>query len=251
MVLRSALLCLAVVLSTASARAEGLSVFAAASMKTAFDAIAEEWQQIGRVPPVLVYAGTSTLARQIDQGAPADLIVTANIDWMDWLQDRDLIDTDSRRSFLGNRLVVVAPTGAPPITLTKDGLLGGLGDDGKLAMALVESVPAGLYGKAALTTLGLWPAVVTRVAQTDNVRAALALVARAEAPLGIVYASDAKAEARVDVVAVFPAETHPPIRYAIATTRDSQHPDTADFLTFLGTDAAKAIFVAQAFEVLP
>lgn len=233
------------------ARAEGVLVFAAASLKTALDQIAEGWREQTGKAVTISYAGSSSLARQIEQGAPADIFISASVDWMDYLQSADIIRPESRIDLLGNRLVLIAhgreTTG---IDLQAGADLAGLLGDGRLAMALVDSVPAGIYGKQALVSLGLWDAVAQKVAQADNVRAALALVSSGEAPYGIVYASDAVADAEVSVVAVFPEATHEPIIYPAAILATSTAPDAADFLGFLKSPTAHELFKAQGFTNL-
>ena len=200
---------LALALAAPMARAE-VTVFAAASLMGALDEVAAGWEDRTGGEVRLSYAGSSALARQIEAGAPADVFVSANVDWMDELGERGLTEPGSRRDLLSNRLVLVGPAGAAPLALEPGLDLAALLDGGRLAMALVDAVPAGLYGREALRSLGLWGAVEPRVAQAENVRAALALVARGEAPLGVVYASDARAEPRVAVVATFPEGSHPP-----------------------------------------
>jgi molybdate transport system substrate-binding protein len=228
------------------AMAGDTTVYAAASLKTVLDDIAADWQAETGDTVTLVYGGTPAMARQIEQGAPADIFIAASADWMDDVIDAGLMQPGSRRDILGNALVLVGPAGAPPLTLSPGTDLAGLLGDGKLSMALVDSVPAGQYGKAALTTLGLWDRIEPQVAQSENVRAALALVAQGEAPLGIVYASDAVAEPRVTVVATFAPDTHPPIVYPAALTADADAAAAA-FLDGLGTPAAQAIFAANGF----
>lgn len=233
-----------------------ITVFAAASTRDALGDAARSWEaETGhrvRISP----AGSSVLARQIGQGAPADLYLSAHPDWMDWLEARDLIRPETRVTLFGNALVIVGhgpETGAaaPELTPASD-LLAPLGPDGRLAMALLEAVPAGLYGKAGLQALGLWETLAPRVAEADNVRAALALVALGEAPLGVVYATDASAEDDVHVVARFPAASHPPIRYPAAVTRKAAEPDLARaFLDWLGGATAQAIFARHGFVPPP
>jgi molybdate transport system substrate-binding protein len=241
-----ALLCL---LLPQTARAEPLTVFAAASLKTALDAVAAAYaEQTGEAPPAISYAGSSALARQIERGAPADLFLSANSDWMDHLQAADLLAPGTRRDLLGNRLVLVAPgADGPPLALPE--LPARLGE-GRLAMALVEAVPAGIYGREALMSLGLWQDVAPRVVQTDNVRAALALVALGEAALGLVYATDAVAEPRVHVVAEIPAEAHAPVVYPAAVTRHGDTGRARAFLDYLAGPEAAAIFRRQGFTLL-
>ena len=225
-----------------------LTVFAAASLKTALDAVAADFTARGGPPVVVAYAGSSALARQIQQGAPADLFLSANALWMDRLQAQGLIEAGSRRVLLSNRLVLVAPAdSAIALRLGPGADLAGALGQGRLAMALVEAVPAGLYGRAALQALGLWDQVADRVAQADNVRAALRLVALGEAPLGVVYATDAAAEAGVRVVDRFDPATHPPIRYPVAILAGRDRPAARALLAYLSGPEAAAIFRAHGF----
>lgn len=233
----------------AAARADRITVFAAASLKTAMDHIASDWKADSGNTAVVSYAGSSQLARQIQEGAPADVFISANEQWMNALQKAGLIQPATRRDLLGNSLVLVAPKGTAKVTIDKGFDLAGLLGKNRLAMALVDSVPAGIYGKAALTSLGVWKAVEPKVAQADNVRAALALVATGEAPYGITYATDARAEPRVSVVGTFPADSHPPIVYPAALTAGAKGPAAA-FLAFLGGKRSAAEFEAQGFKVL-
>ncbi len=233
-----------------AAMAADVTIFAAASLKTVLDQIAADWQAETGASTAISYAGTPQLAQQIIQGAPADLFIAASQDWMDQIAGLGLIAAGSRHDLIGNRLVLVAPAAQPdPVDLTDAAIAARLGDS-KLAMALVDVVPAGQYGKAALTSLGLWDAVKPKVAQAENVRAALALVALGEAALGIVYASDAVAETGVAVVAEFPASSHPPIRYPVALIAASTAPAAPDLLQFLLSDAAQARFIAAGFAPL-
>lgn len=230
---------------------EPVTVFAAASLKTALDEISETWSQEEGRQATVSYAGSSALARQIEEGAPADLFISADLDWMAYLADRDLIDTASERRLLGNRIVLVAPADSSVELSIAPGfdLAGALGD-GRLAMANIDAVPAGRYGKAALEALGVWDGVADKVAQAENVRAALQFVALGEAPLGIVYQTDATVEPGVRVVGTFPEDSHEPIIYPAALTADSVNPDAAAFLDYLQGDAARAIFEEQGFAVL-
>ncbi len=215
-----------------SAQAEDVTVFAAASLKNALDEIATQWQAKTGNTVVISYAGSAQLAKQIQQGAPADIFISASTDWMDVLGDENLIIPNSSVTLLGNELVVIAydPT-AGSVDLSPDlDITPQLGSDGKLAMALVDSVPAGIYGKQALTSLGLWEVFEPRVVQVDNVRAALLLVSTGEATMGIVYASDARAEDGVKVVATFPPESHDPIIYPAALIGPSAKPEAQAFL---------------------
>jgi molybdate transport system substrate-binding protein len=230
------------------ALADDITVFAAASLKTALDDIAADWQADTGDRVTLAYGGSPAMARQIAQGAPADIFIAASTDWMDYVVGVGLMRADSRRDILGNRLVLIGPAGAAPVALSPELDLAGLLAGGKLSMALVDSVPAGQYGKAALTTLGLWDGVAGTVAQSENVRAALALVAAGEAPLGIVYASDAVAEPRVTVIATFAPDLHPPIVYPAALTEGAD-PAAVAFLDALTAPAAQGIFAANGFTL--
>jgi molybdate transport system substrate-binding protein len=248
--LRAAAAALALALGPAlPAAADPVTVFAAASLKTALDEIAAGWTAETDTEVRIAYAGSSQLARQIVAGAPAGVFVSASTDWMDAVEAEGLLVPDSRRDLLGNTLVLIAHDPAAPAVTIGPGLdLPAMLGEGRLAMALVDAVPAGQYGKAALTALGLWDAVAPRVAQADNVRAALALVAVGEAPYGIVYATDA-AEPAVHVIATFPAETHPAIVYPAALVAGADAAAGA-FLDALEGAAASAAFARQGFAVL-
>ncbi|WP_299663056.1 molybdate ABC transporter substrate-binding protein [uncultured Ruegeria sp.] len=229
-------------------RAEGVLVFAAASLKTALDAIAPGFEQETGHKVTVSYAASSVLARQIQVGAPADLFISANQDWMDVLQSEGLIVTASRVDLMSNGLVLIGAPDAESAEVEVGFDLITRLDGGYLAMALVDAVPAGIYGKAALQGLGLWNDVQGQIAQTDNVRAALALVATGAAPLGIVYRSDAIAEDRVGVVGTIPPELYPTIVYPAAVTT-AAGPDARAFLTYLQGDAAKSEFLRQGFSL--
>lgn len=233
-----------------SALAGQVTVFAASSLTGALEETGTAWRKETGHDLRLVLGGSSALARQIAQGAPADIFISANSEWMDVLDQEGLIRTDSRIDLLGNALVLVAPATMDLGTadLGNAGwFLKALGPDGRLAMALIDAVPAGIYGKAALSTLGVWDQIAPRVAQSDNVRGALALVATGEAPLGIVYATDAKADARVQSVATFGAGTHSPITYPTAIVSDSQSDIAASFMEFLQGSVASEIFESHGF----
>lgn len=234
--------------TAAPAQTRGPLVLAAASLQEALGDAAAAWTARGHPAPVLSFAGSSALARQIEAGAPADLFLSADEEWMDHVAQRGLLRPGTRVSFLANRLVLIAPAASPLRLAIRPGfpLAGALGA-GRLAMADPDSVPAGKYGKAALTSLGVWSAVAPRVARAENVRAALALVERGEAPLGIVYATDARASAKVRVVGVFPATLHPPITYPLARLSTSTSPDAEGFRRFLLSPAGKAIFARRGF----
>ncbi len=240
-------------LSPFAARSDDVTVFAAASLKDALDAIAADWQARTGNTAVISYGGSPLLAKQISQGAPADLFLSASPEWMDALQDQSLIRPESRVDLLGNTLVLIAHgADAASVTLSADLDLAALAGTGKIAMAQVDSVPAGVYGKQALTTLGLWEQAEPLVAQTENVRAALALVSTGEAALGVVYGSDAIAALAagdpVTTVASFPEDSHDPILYPVALTSDA--PAAAAFLDYLKSDAAAQVFTEQGFSVL-
>ena len=237
-----------------AAQAEEITVFAAASLKNALDTIATDWQAETGNSVVISYESTAKLAKQIEQGAPADLFISASKNWMDTLANENLINKDSRKDLLGNSLVLVAAGKAATIEITKNLDLKALLGDGKLSMATVASVPAGQYGKEALENLGLWSSIEANVAQSDNVRAALALVATGEAPYGIVYASDAIADDqsgdKVTVVGTFPGDSHSPIVYPAAIVASSTNPAAQSFLDALTSKTAAAVFTAQGFTVL-
>ena len=227
-------------------------LFAAASLKEAMDEAGAAWTQRTRQDVRTSYAASSALARQVEQGAPADVFISADSDWMDYLQQRGLVDATTRRDLLGNTLVLVAPkqSNAKPIALRKGtNLLPLLGRDGRIALALTASVPAGKYAKAAFESLGLWSALQPRAAEAENVRAALLLVSRGEAPLGVVYASDAQADPGVRVLASFPASSHPAIVYPVARIKASANPQAAAFVRWLGTRQAAAIFRKHGFSI--
>lgn len=241
---------LAAAVLPARAQAAGPVIFAAASLKTALDEISAEWIKGGTAQPRLSYAGSPALARQIDRGAPADIFLSADLDWMDYVEKKNLIKPATRVNLLGNRIVLIAARDSGvSASLTAADLTKALAG-GKLSMANTDSVPAGKYGKAALQKLGIWNAVQADVVQAENVRAALVLVARGEASLGIVYSTDAAAERSVRVVAEFPADSHPPIIYPMAELKESKHPDARAFLSMLMGTQARAIFEKQGFTSL-
>ena len=236
----------------AQAQQKELVIFAAASMKNALDEAAASWaKEAGRPAPKISYASSNALAKQIEQGAPADLFVSADLDWMDYVAGKNLIKPNTRISLLANRIALIAPSDSTAnVTLAAGVDLTAALGAGRLAMGNVDSVPAGKYGKAALEKLGGWDKVKDKVAQADNVRAALLLVSRGEAPLGIVYATDAAADPQVKVVATFPQDTHPPIIYPVAVLKDATNPDAEGFLTYLRSAGPKATFEKQGFTVL-
>jgi molybdate transport system substrate-binding protein len=226
-------------------------VFAAASLKNALDEIAATWaKDTGKPAPKISYAASSALAKQIEQRTPADLFISADLDWMDYVADKNLMKPDIR-FMLGNKIVLIAPKESKITSVDIKGAdLAKALAGGRLSMANVESVPAGKYGKAALEKLGAWNDVKDHVAQAENVRAALLLVARGEAPLGIVYSTDAAAEPHVRIVATFPEGSHPPIIYPAALVKDSTNADAKAFLDFLRSAKARTAFEKQGFTVL-
>jgi molybdate transport system substrate-binding protein len=235
------------------ARTQGgdVLVFAAASLKNALDAVNAQWQKETGKTAKISYAASSALAKQIEQGAPAQIFISADIPWMDYLEKKNLIRKDIRSNLLGNRIVLVAPKDkAKPVDIKSGFDLAKLLGDGRLAVANLEAVPAGRYGKAALEKLGVWASVSGKLAQAENVRAALLLVSRGEAPLGIVYQTDAAADANVKIIGTFPEDTHPPIIYPVALTASATHRDAAAFLAYLKSAKARLLFEAQGFAVL-
>ena len=235
----------------ALAQEKRLTVFAAASMKNALDDISAAYTAKSGIKIVASYAASSALAKQIEQGAPADIFASADTDWMDYTIGKKTINEPSRVNLLGNSLVLIAPKDSrldkvaigPAFDLSK--LVG----DGKIATGDVKSVPAGKYAKAALEKLGAWQAAEPKFAMTENVRAALALVARGEAPLGIVYSTDAKIEPGVKIVGTFPSDSHPAIIYPVAATATAK-PEAAGYLAFLRSSAARTIFEKYGFTFL-
>jgi molybdate transport system substrate-binding protein len=227
-------------------------VFAAASLKNALDAVAKDWTREAGVEVKISYAASSALARQIEQAAPADLFISADVPWMNYVAKKKLIDPASRVDLLGNALVLVAGPGwtKGDVDLKSGGDLAGLLGNERLAMGEPGSVPAGKYGKAALEALGAWEGVKAKVAGAENVRAALALVSRGEAPLGIVYRTDAAADRAVRVVATFPADSHPPIVYPAAKLAASSSPNADAFLKRLASGGARKTFEDAGFAVI-
>jgi molybdate transport system substrate-binding protein len=237
--------------SPQTADAQNAVVFAAASLTNALDEAARLFEQQGGAHLKISYAASSALAKQIESGAPADIFISADLDWMNYLEQRHLIQPASRRDLLGNQLVLIAPADSDLKVAVKPGLdLSARLKGERLAMADTDSVPAGKYGKAALEKLGAWNSVRDAVAPAESVRAALLFVSRREVPLGIVYATDAKADPRVKIVGVFPEDTHPPIVYPAALTASSKNPSAVRLLEFLGSPPAKPIFEKAGFTVL-
>ena len=228
-----------------------VTVFAAASLKTAMDAVLQAFAERTKIHARASYGASSALARQIEQGAPADVFVSADADWMDYLARRGLVLAVSRRNLISNHLVLIAPTESKIALRVGPGMpiAAALGGD-RLAVAGPD-VPAGRYAQASLTALGVWRSVEGRLARTENARSALAFVARAEAPLGIVYDTDAKVEPRVRIVGLFPDSSHPPIVYPIALIAGATSPGAAAFLRFAESREARAIFERYGFVVTP
>jgi len=224
-------------------------VLAAASLQESLNAAADAWAARHHERPILSFASSSVLAKQIDAGAPADLFISADEPWMDDVAKHGLMKAGTRVSFLANKLVLVAPAAAAKPVAIKPGFpLAKLLGDGKLAMGEISSVPAGKYGREALARLGVWDAVAGHVAGADNVRSALALVERGEAPYGIVYATDAYASKGVKIVGVFPETSHAPITYPIALLTASTSPEADGFRRFLLSGVGKAIFKRYGFQ---
>jgi len=248
-----AMLAVATMPQGVSAQPRGPLVFAASSLQESLTAAADRWARQGHARPVLSFAASSALARQIEAGAPADLFLSADEAWMDALAGKDLLRRGTRVALLGNRLVLVAPRDSRVRLAVVRGfpLPRALGPGGRLAVADPQAVPAGKYAKAALVSLGVWPSVAGRLAPAENVRAALAFVERGEAPLGIVYQTDALASGKVRVVGRFPLGSHPPISYPLASLRESRHPQAEAFRRFLASPAGQAIFRRYGFLAAP
>ena len=229
-----------------------LTVFAAASLKNALDEVNAAFTRRTRVKVVVSYAATSALVKQIEAGAPADVFLSADLRWMDYAAERKLIKPDTRVNLLGNALVLIAPkpSKVDNIAISKGFDIAALAGQGRIAVANVESVPAGRYAKAALQSLGAWPAAEKKLAMAENVRAALAFVARGETQVGIVYSTDAKAEPNVKVIGAFPDGAHPPVIYPVAAAAATAKPEVARYLTFLRSREAKAAFERHGFSFL-
>ena len=224
-----------------------VTVFAASSLTDSLKSAADAYQAKTGIKLALSFGASSTLARQIEQGAQADLFLSADSDWMDYLQKKNLIAEASRKDLLGNRLVLIAAADAKPVPRIAPGFdLAGALEGGRLALADPASVPAGKYAKAALMSLGVWDSLAAKVAQAENVRVALEYVARGEAPYGIVYATDAKVAPKLRIAGVFPENSHPPIVYPAALTKTAS-PGAKAFLDFLSSAQARAIFEKAGF----
>jgi molybdate transport system substrate-binding protein len=230
---------------------DGLTVFAAASLKNALDNVNAACEADVGAKATISYAASSALAKQIEEGAPADVFISADLDWMKYLSEKKLTQPSTEVRLLGNRIVLIAPKdSAAETTIAPSFELAALVGDGKLAMANVDSVPAGKYGKAALEKLGVWDSVSGKVAQAENVRAALKFVSTGEAPLGIVYQTDASADPAVKIVGTFPEDSHPPIIYPVSLTASTKDAEAAKFETCLQSDKARALFEKEGFTWL-
>ena len=238
-------ICALVLVPQTVAAGQVVTVFAAASMRDALDDVVRAYD--GDV--VVSYGGSGQIARQVAQGAPADIVILANIAWMDWLQEGGLVEADKRLNLLQNRLVLAGPAGAAPLDeISVDGLLARL-EGGRLAMGQTRGVPAGIYGRQWLEKAGLWQELAPHLAETENVRAALALIARDEVPLGIVYGTDAMAANGVVALYDVPADLHDPIIYPIAMLNSKNEAQIDDFMKFILSDRAAELFVARGFTL--
>jgi len=231
---------------------EQITVFAAASLKNALDDTNAAFTKATDIKVVASYEASSALAKQIEQGAPADVFISADLRWMDYAAERKLINQDTRVNLLGNKLVLIAPADSKlsDVTIGQGFDIAKLAGDGRIAVADVKAVPAGLYAKAALEKLGAWKAAEPKLAQAENVRATLAFVARGETPVGIVYETDARIEPKVKTIGVFPNDSYPPVTYPVAATADTKKAAVGQYFTFLRSPAAKAIFEKYGFSYL-
>jgi len=231
---------------------EQITVFAAASLKNALDDANAAFTKATGVKTATSYAASSALAKQIEQSAPADVFISADLQWMDYVGDRKLINSDTRFNLLGNKLVLIAPVESKiaNVTVGQGFDIAKLVGSGRIAVADVNAVPAGRYAKAALEKLGSWAAAEPKLAQAENVRAALAFVARDETPLGIVYETDAKVEPKIKIIGVFPDASYPPVTYPVAAIATTTKQSVPQYLNFLRSPAAKAIFEKYGFSFL-
>ncbi len=245
------LLTICLLLAPLTARAQQVTMFAAASLTDALKDVSGLWVKAGHPAIRFSFGASSTLARQIEQGAPANLFASADEKWMDYLETRQLIVPDTRKDLLGNELVLIAGADNPvQVTLQKGvDLLALLGKDGRLATGDPKHVPVGIYAEQALKTLGAWDGIQPRLARTEDVRGALLLVERGEAPLGIVYATDAAVSKGVKVAATFPADSYDPVTYPFAVTKAGDTPEARALLVFLAGPEARAIFEKRGFKV--
>jgi molybdate transport system substrate-binding protein len=245
------LLALCLLLAPLAARAQELTVFAAASLTDAMKDVSAQWVQAGHPPLRLSFGSSSTLARQIEQGAPANLFASADEKWMDYLAEKKLINLETRKDLLGNDLVLVVSAEKPQHVTIGPGfnLLGLLGPNGRIATGDPAHVPVGIYAEQALKKLGLWDAVSPRLARTDDVRSALLLVERGEAPAGIVYATDAAVSKAVMVAGTFPADSHDPVSYPFAVVKLGDTPEARALMAFIAGAQARDIFIKRGFKV--
>jgi len=245
------LLFVLILLAPLTARAQQLTVLAAASLTDAFKDVSAAWEKAGHKPLTMSFGASSTLARQIEQGAPANVFASADEKWMDYLADRKLIAADTRKDLLGNDVVLIVPANQPQHVTIAAGfdLLGLLGKDGRLAVGDPAHVPVGIYAEQSLRKLGLWDAIQPRLARTEDVRAALRFVELGEAPAGIVYATDAAVSKGVSVAGTFPANSHAPVAYPFAVVKTGDNPEARALMSFLEGPAARAIFVRRGFKV--
>jgi molybdate transport system substrate-binding protein len=236
----------------AKAQDQSLTIFAAASLKNALDDINAAFSKTTGVKVTTSYEASSALATQIEAGAPVDVFISADLRWMNYMANLNLIKPETRFNFLSNKLVLIAPTSSKldKVEIKKGFDIAKLAGDGRIAVADVKAVPAGVYAKAALRTLGAWDAAEPKLAQGMNVRATLAFVARDETPIGIVYETDAKVEPKVKIIGVIPDNSYPPVTYPVAATAASKSEQTQRYLSFLRTSTAKAIFERYGFSYL-
>jgi molybdate transport system substrate-binding protein len=248
----AALVAVALPATQASAQDASLTVFAAASMKNALDETDVAFSKATGVKVVARYAASSALVKQIEQGAPADVFISADLKWMDYAADHKLIKQDTRANLLGNVLVLIAAKNSnlDKVDLGKGFDIVRLVGDGRIAVADVKAVPAGLYAKAALESLGAWAAAEPKLAMAEDVRAALAFVARRRTSIGIVYETDAKIESFVKIIGIFPESSHEPITYPVAATAETTNPVVSRYLYFLRSSSAKTIFERYGFSYL-
>ena len=226
-------------------------VFAAASMQTALDAIAADWRVNSGKNVSISYGSSAILAKQIEHGAPADIFISADLKWMDYLETAKLLRPGTRKNLFGNKLVLIEPSSAhTDIKISKGFNLAGAAGDGKIAVCEIDACPGGIYAKESLESLGVFASVEPKLAQAENVRIALKLVSRGEAKFGIVYATDAKSDPNVRVIGPFPESSHSPIIYPAAIVASSSNADAASFLAYLTSPAATKIFSAQGFNIL-
>jgi len=244
-------LALAATLSPVNAQEQTLTIFAAASLKNALDDVDAAFTKATNIKVTASYAASSALAKQMESGAPADAFISADLNWMDYVAGKNLIKTDTRFNMLGNKLVLIAGKDSKldKVEIAQGFDIAKLAGDGRIAVADVKAVPAGLYAKAALEKLGSWAAAEPKLAQAENVRATLAFVARGETPIGIVYETDAKVEPNVKIIAYFPDGSYPPVTYPVAATAAAK-PDTAKYLEFLRSSGSKAVFEKYGFSFL-